>query len=315
MGYLVEMFLEIGRLNLTSKRVLDVGAQDLRISSLDELDSLNEFIGKSGSTNLMAFDTFPQIVTAKNIYERAGWSYTNIDVDERPGTLRVDLARFEIPKTSKKFDLVVNVGTSEHLANPIAAFALMHELCAEGGVIYNDVPLFGFGNHGLINPTPKFWHALIWMNGYDPLKLTVRAFDESSVDKGNFYHDYLSYMSGLSEIQNISHIIRVVLRKTSPTIFVVPYDAVMPESEGHSLAQLLAGSYRPFLATGAYTESEVVHSINNFLRMNAHSYQITKLADLNSSAPTPFSVLKNKSLFTRLKFSIKNFLIKKHLAN
>jgi len=103
---------------------------------------------------------------------------------------------FEIPRPREEFDLVVNVGTTEHLANPVAAFALMHELCAEGGIIYNDVPLFGFGNHGLMNPTPKYWHALIWMNRYATESVRTRSIDESAVDRGNLYHDYLSYMEG-----------------------------------------------------------------------------------------------------------------------
>ena len=310
MGYSVEMFVEIGQLNLASRRVLDVGAQDLGIGSQSELDAVNEFIGKSGSQNLMAFNTFPQLVTAKDVYERAGWSYTNIDVDERPGTLRVDLARFEIPRPREEFDLVVNVGTTEHLANPVAAFALMHELCAEGGIIYNDVPLFGFGNHGLINPTPKFWHAMIWMNGYKPLDVKVRAVDEKSVDKGNLYHDYLDYMGGLREVKNITHLIRAVVRKTASSIFVVPFDAVFPDNAGHSLAQLLAGSYHPFITTGAYTEAEVVDGINSFLKMNAHSYRITKLTDLASPTPKFFNVEPAKPTFARVKRRVRNLLNK-----
>jgi len=78
------MFLEIGRLNLKSNRVLDVGAQDVVIGSRSELDSLNEFIGQKGSRNFLSIDTFPKTLAAKEVYERAGYAYTNIDVDERP---------------------------------------------------------------------------------------------------------------------------------------------------------------------------------------------------------------------------------------
>ncbi len=308
MGYSVEMFLEIGRLNLKSNRVLDVGAQDVSIGSQSELDSLNGFIGQKGSKNFLAIDTFPKTLEAKEVYERAGYAYTNIDVDERPGTLRVDLARFEIPRPREEFDLVVNVGTTEHLANPVAAFALMHELCAEGGIIYHDVPLFGFGNHGLMNPTPKYWHALIWMNRYTPVITKVRSIDESAVDRGNLYHDYLSYMEGLSEARDITYLIRAILRKSSDTIFVVPYDAVFPEDDGLSLARLLAGSYRPFLATAAYDEVEVLQSINSFLKMCGHSYRVTKLAELDYPATPMQGSAAPKPRRVGVKRRVKNFL-------
>lgn len=274
------MFVEIGQLPLKSKRILDVGAQDITICSPADLEALNEFIWSKGSDDLLSVDAFPKTIQAKEVYEKAGYTYTSIDVDERPGTLRVDLARFEIPRPREKFDLVVNVGTTEHLANPVAAFALMHELCALGGIIFHDVPLFGFGNHGLINPTPKFWHALHWMNRYHPMSIKIYQFDESAVDKGNIYHDYLNYMVGLSEIKNITYFIRAIFKKTSDMVFVVPYDAVLPEDDGLSLARLLAGSYHPFLATGAYEADEVLKSINEFLIFNGKNIQFKCIDEL-----------------------------------
>lgn len=59
-------------------------------------------------------------------------------------------------------------------------------MCKKKGMLYNDVPLFGFGNHGLINPTPKFWDAMIWMNQYLVKNIETREVLESSYDKGNF---------------------------------------------------------------------------------------------------------------------------------
>jgi len=280
-GYAPAMFEEIGALRLPSRRVLDVGAQDVSVASAHELEILNRFIASHDPRGgPLTLASFPATLEAREVYDRAGFRYTCIDVDERPGTLRVDLARFEIPRPRGEFGLVVNVGTTEHLASPAAAFALMHEMCAEGGYLFHDVPLFGMGNHGLINPTPKFWHALIWMNAYQVQRIAVRRCDESSIDPGNIFHDYLRYMEGLSEVRGISHLITAVLRKAGRWPFVVPYDAVLGDDKaGTALAALLAGSYRPFLATGAYTESEVVAGINNFLKMNAREYRLHDLRD------------------------------------
>ena len=205
-------------------------------------------------------------------------------MDERPGTLRVDLARFEIPRPRNKYGLVVNVGTTD-LASPAAAFALMHEMCAEGGFFYHDVPLFGLGNHGLTNPTPKFWHALIWMNGYKAHSVRARTVDETALDRGNFFHDYLDYMEGLRQLVNVSSLITVVLEKATSWPFVVPFDAVFDDdASGQALTTLLVGSYRPFVATGAYTEQEAVAGINNFLGMNGRSFRLASLSELDASA-------------------------------
>lgn len=281
MGYAPAMFEEIGNLELPSKEVLDVGAQDVSIGSTAELDQLNQFISKHNpGGRLLAISQFPSVIEAREVYLRAGYSYTCIDVDERPGTLRVDLARFDIPRPRGRYGLVVNVGTTEHLASPAATFALMHEMCAEGGILYNDVPLFGLGNHGLMNPTPKFWHALIWMNGYKALSVRARTCDESAMDRGNFFHDYLDYMEGLRNIVGVSSLITTVLEKSTSWPFVVPFDAVFNDDKrGLSLAQLLIGSYRPFVATGAYTEQEVVAGINNFLKMNGRTFRLKGLDD------------------------------------
>lgn len=156
------MFAEIDSLKLPNRLVLDIGAQDVTISSANELLTLNQFISSNNpSGQPLQIDTFPAVMEARDVYVRAGFSYTCVDVDERPGTLRVDLARFEIPRPRGVYGLVVNVGTTEHLSSPAATFALIHEMCAVGGFMYHDVPLFGLGNHGLMNPTPKFWHAMI----------------------------------------------------------------------------------------------------------------------------------------------------------
>ena len=153
--------------------------------------------------------------------------------------------------------------------------------CVRGGIIYNDVPLFGLGNHGLMNPTPKFWHALIWMNSYKSISVRTRLCDEAAMDRGNFYHDYLNYMQGLVNAVNISYLITVVIQKKTSQPFIVPFDAVFNDDKyGHSLAQLLLGSYYPFISTKAYSESEAISGINNFLKMNNRTFQVTDFNQL-----------------------------------
>jgi len=301
MGYSSAMFDEIGKLELPSKTVLDVGAQDVSVPSTSELDSLNQFIHKHNPRGeLLSIDKFPVMIEAREVYARAGYEYTCINVDERPGTLRVDLARFEIPRPRGKYGLGVNVGTTEHLASPAATFALMHEMCADRGVMYNDVPLFGLGNHGLMNPTPKFWHALIWMNQYKVEDVRTRATSPTVSSAGNFFHSYLSYMKGLEAITSDSHLITAILRKGGTATFVVPYDVVLQnKEEGRAIAKILVGSYWPFLATGGYTEMEVVESINAFVKYTGEPFRISRLSDLERGGTNLATVANSALIKTR----------------
>jgi len=236
---------------------------------------INAFVSALGGTPFSQSTPVGRMMEAKDVFERAGLEYFRSDVDERPGTIYVDLNKLVFPVTMRdSIDLVVNVGTTEHLSNPIGGFALMHYLAKPGGILYHDVPLFGFGNHGLVNPTPKFWHALIWMNQYERISSSVRRSDESSVDRGNFYHDYMSYFEGLEQARDISWMIRMVLRKAHRRAFIPPYDAVLPESNGEKEANLVLGALYPFIKTGVWTEEEVASTVDQFVSMMGKPFRI-----------------------------------------
>ncbi len=276
MGYSAGMFQEIANLGLRrAARVMDVGSQDVWIGSTADLDVINAFVSALGGTPFSQSTPVGRMMEAKDVFERAGLEYFRSDVDERPGTIYVDLNKLVFPVTMRdSIDLVVNVGTTEHLSNPIGGFALMHYLAKPGGILYHDVPLFGFGNHGLVNPTPKFWHALIWMNQYERISSSVRRSDESSVDRGNFYHDYMSYFEGLEQARDISWMIRMVLRKAHRRAFIPPYDAVLPESNGEKEANLVLGALYPFIKTGVWTEEEVASTVDQFVSMMGKPFRI-----------------------------------------
>lgn len=284
MGYNAHFFQELESFDFPLKKILDVGAQDVTLRDVEELDLLNGFVLKfKPDAEPFSFTDFPIMFEGREVYERAGFSYTSIDVDERPCVMRVDLSRFEIPKQRHEYDLVVNAGTTEHLASPVSAYALMHEMCAEGGLIYNHVPIFGMGNHGLTSSTPKFWHAKIWMNSYSVQTMQLDKVDESLIDAGNIYNDSMDYMIGLKDVVSISYMLKAAYIKTNNFPFIIPFDAVFNgRDEGQNLAQLLVGSYQPFLRSNAYTEQEVLDVINNFLERNDRSYRIEDLAELQS---------------------------------
>src|SRR5262249_2555813 len=136
---------------------------------------------------------------------------------------RVDLQSLEFPKALKgSFDLVVNAGTTEHLANPTGGFAFAHFACRKGGIIAHDVPLSGYINHAITNPTPKFWFLLYLVNAYEIVSASTRQSPEVRSDR-TYFGEELSFIKGIDSLQNTSWMISIALRKTSDGAFVPPF--------------------------------------------------------------------------------------------
>lgn len=245
MGYSYGTVDWLARLGLRSgSAILDLGSQDIYLNAGGELAAVNAFITDRGGTPIEAH-TFPAQIPTANVWTRAGFSYACVDVDERPGTICVDLQSFDFPATVKgRFDLVVNAGTTEHLANPVGGFAFAHFACRAGGILAHDVPLFGYGNHGLTNPTPKFWALLCYLNGYEPISASVREVPEVPGDP-NLFHESLGFIDGIKNVRNVTWMIRIAMRKTADRVFVPPFDFASGMADAAKI-KLIEGSMAPF---------------------------------------------------------------------
>ena len=142
---------------------------------------------------------------ARELWKWLGFDYTAIDVDGSPGSIPLDLNFDEVPSELKKrFQLVTNFGTTEHVANQLQAFKIVHDLTARGGVMIHHLPSQGYLNHGLMNYNMKFFWMLARSNGYkwiyndftlsnEPYDLpknisdTVRPFEESIDQRAQAY--------------------------------------------------------------------------------------------------------------------------------
>ncbi|HXC29022.1 MAG TPA: hypothetical protein VNV38_13785 [Stellaceae bacterium] len=80
-----------------------------------------------------------------------------------------------------KHQLVTNYGTTEHVANQLNAFKVMHDLAAPGGIMMHSLPAQGSVNHGLVNYNPKFFWMLARSNGYEWLYMDYFARGEHPV--------------------------------------------------------------------------------------------------------------------------------------
>ena len=105
--------------------------------------------------------------STRELWQWLGFNYASIDVDGSPGAIPLDLNFAETPiDMIGKASLVTNCGTTEHIANQVNAFKVIHELTAVDGIMVHNLPAQGYLVHGLINYNPKFFWALSAANGY-----------------------------------------------------------------------------------------------------------------------------------------------------
>jgi hypothetical protein len=67
---------------------------------------------------------------------------------------------------ARRFDIVINTGTAEHVFNQCQLFASIHDATKAGGLMVHAAPLDGWHDHGFYRYEPCFWRDLATANGY-----------------------------------------------------------------------------------------------------------------------------------------------------
>jgi len=115
---------------------------------------------------------FPRsyLLNAKNIYNFLGIKdYECIDSNGHFGAHIFDLDK-DISKEykyKKKFDLVTNNGTTEHVFNQYTCFKNIHDLTKVGGYMFHAVPFIGYLEHGFYLYSASFFLDLAFINNYE----------------------------------------------------------------------------------------------------------------------------------------------------
>src|ERR1700722_5079885 len=163
-----------------SGAVVEIGAQQLSNAFLrarDRLEFLGQLFGVTAKFGL-SVPGAPTLVggveplsetapLARQFWEWLGFQYASIDIDGSPNSIPLDLNYDMLPDWArKKFDVVTNFGTTEHVANQLNAFKTIHDLTAPGGIMIHSVPAQGLVNHGLLKYNPKWFWMLARSNDY-----------------------------------------------------------------------------------------------------------------------------------------------------
>jgi hypothetical protein len=248
-------------------RLMDFGSQDIVVSNRPHLDQLLELLGILRSPwRPSANIEFPAVLSIHQLLENSSVDYYCLDIDDRPRTIDIDLNLGDFDRMYKGyFDMVFNCGTTEHVSNTVTAFFSIHQMCRDGGIMLHSTPLFGMGNHGFVNLTPKFWHTLIWMNEYRVLKADCWQVDESAIDRGNIFWDHLAFINGLAGVSGVSYMIELALVKQQSSCFLPPID-IWPEMTRSRLISMLTNACRTYQSSRAVTHAEIAESVARFVK-------------------------------------------------
>lgn len=182
----IETFFSGTMIPAKAPRVLDIGCSNLHSCTAEGLATfVRARVPEVDSTALelwaryaAAAGTMDSEVGGINglwlgdLLTRAGMAYRAFDVFDGYKTEIFDLNHQDLADADKgAFDAVFNFGTTEHLLNQFNAFKVIHEACAVGGIMYHDLPMTGWLDHGYFCYNPMLFAHLAEANGYEILRL------------------------------------------------------------------------------------------------------------------------------------------------
>ncbi|MHC1713424.1 MAG: hypothetical protein AB9872_14855 [Solidesulfovibrio sp.] len=226
--YIVDKRHELGLHQKT--HVLDIGLSELHCHGDDEslIAFIHAFDRQLEVTRTEIVD-FLEHCYLYDVCQRFGIRYTCYEVcGERPFTF-FDFNQDTISIEEKeRYDLILNLGTSEHIINQYNFFKSTHTLCSKGGIMLHILPFSGYLHHGFFNYQPKFFFRTAEENEYTVMDFYVA--DESLVNDldsiviNNTSQPDIQHIAGTYSCSQAS--IHIALRKDSVAPFKAPIDHV-----------------------------------------------------------------------------------------
>ncbi len=211
--------------------VIELGSQDFWCPQQNLVRALCAAFGRSEPAPELLRTTNASQLPARLLYEALGLTYRCVDVDDRVGSLVLDM-NFDgaPPEHVGRYDLVTNHGTSEHLLNQYNVFKLMHDFARPGGIMVHAVPFTVHLDHGFFNYQPNFFECLARYNSYETLGLWVGP----DWQLPSFVPWQPALLEFLALSAKTTHLLVVALRKLYANDFRVPfqnhYEDTAPES-------------------------------------------------------------------------------------
>jgi hypothetical protein len=177
------------------RSVLDIGTTNVYDCSVERL---TKFLEGRGVLRTAALDRWIEEFVAYSGFDDAGvrrnkaflWElckvvgiqYLSLDIFEGPFTRIFDLNTDRLQADLRgRFDLVINLGTTEHVMNQLNAFRAMHDATRVGGHMFHALPIGGYTDHGYIHYTSRFFFDLAGYNDYKIVEIEYNAGGSSAL--------------------------------------------------------------------------------------------------------------------------------------
>jgi len=184
-------------------------------------------------------------------------SYQGIDVCPAPFTDIVDLNREAIaPDQRQSYDVVLNLGTTEHIVGQINAHKYIHDALKVGGVALHQPPSVGWCNHGYFAYHPRFYRDLAEANGYEILDIWYSQSGQGpSVDTELPVRPATDPLGGNHSAPDVTvpwYNLNVIMRKTTDSPFRLKLELATSHSAVDSTVdeQYLSGEFSGSLSGG-----------------------------------------------------------------
>ena len=202
------------------RSVVEIGAQQIA-DRLIKSPVLHEALTLFGGSGLDARPIEQPRITqdsppGKLLCSALGFDSVSVDIEG--ADIHLDLNAGQVPPDCRGgFDLAVNTGTTEHVANQGNAFAVIHDLIRSGGLMYHQLPAFGNIDHGFFGYQPKFFHRLAQANDYEIVHLALNV-------QGEFEPPEYLHAHGLPKRVWRTQLSVAMVQRSSHD-FVMPIDA------------------------------------------------------------------------------------------
>jgi hypothetical protein len=189
----------------------------------------------------------PLAPRVSEFFKALNFSYEAIDINADFDSIVMDLntdlrGAYNFQKT---YNLVTNIGVSEHLFNQEQFFKNAHYLTKKDGIMLHILPFLGHINHGFYNYEPRLFFDLAAANGYEllGLKLAERNRIVSDLLVPNevlvHFHHYLPFLI-TNDLQN--GFVVAILRKTEDNEFTTPLQGKYIQDLGNDTLKQIYGS-------------------------------------------------------------------------
>ncbi len=171
-------------------RICDIGATQLfgahaidgACAFLDFYASRRAGVRKADQVDRSTLEKISQGGFLGELLVLAGFEYLSLDIFEGYQTVLFDLnVHAPGPRLAGSFDMVMNLGTTEHVFHQYRAFQTLHDLLKPGGSLYCDLPMGGFLQHAFFRYDPLFFEALAKANRYETVLQTITVGAEQPI--------------------------------------------------------------------------------------------------------------------------------------